>query len=236
MRFVLVSMLVLASVFLTACDDMPRDQEDTFKHIKGTGRLRAGLIENPPWVVRTAGEPAGVEVELIRQFAAENGAQPEWQWGGEEKLLGALEKFELDLVAGGFSDSTPWSNRVGITSQYYKEKFDVGVPPGTPPVTELTGREIAVDRDSRLTGMLREKDAVPVEMSGLASSRGTPVAAPDWKLSMLGLTPSDNALHTDRHVLATPPGENQLVKRLDEFLSARKEQIPSMLQQSEETK
>src|SRR5215203_348812 len=228
MRIALIVLTSIAS--LAACGDLPRDQEDTFKHIKGTGRLRVGLVENPPWVIRTADEPAGAEVELIREFAAENGAQPEWQWGGEEKLLGALEKFEIDLVAGGFSDSTPWNTRIGLTGPFYREKFDIGVPAGSSPVTELTGREISVDQDPRLTGFLREKDAVPVESGGSPDIGARPVAAPEWKLHMLALTPSGSKLHTDRHVIATPPGENQLVKRLDEFFSARKEQIQPMLQ------
>jgi polar amino acid transport system substrate-binding protein len=228
--------LITAVLLFSGCSDLPRDQEDTFKHIKGTGRLRVGLIENPPWVIRTSDEPAGAEVELIRQFAAEHGAQPEWHWGGEEKLLGALEKFELDLVAGGFSDSTPWRNRIGLTSAFYREKFDIGVPAGERTVTELTGREISVGDDARLTGFLREQDAVPVESGDSPEKGARPVAAPEWKLQKLGLTPSGSKLHTDRHVIATSPGANHLVKRLDEFLSARKGEIPSMLQRWEETK
>jgi len=44
--------------------------------------MRVGLVEHPPWVVRTNGEPRGVEVELVRQFANGLGTTPEWHWGG----------------------------------------------------------------------------------------------------------------------------------------------------------
>ena len=192
--------------------------------------MSVGLVENPPWVIRTNGQPAGAEVELISRFASEIGAVPKWQWGGEEKLLGALENSEIDVVIGGFTESSPWVNRIGMTSSYYKERFDIGVPLGSERVTDLSGRQIAVMSDSRLAGLLRDKDAQPVDIgSSPAAAAGLTVAAAEWQLERLGLTPSDYTLQTDRHVVMTPPGENQLVKQLDEFLSRHKDDIPDLL-------
>ena len=53
----IVSILVVA----TACSSLPRDPEGTLERVRH-GALRVGLVENPPWVVRTAGEPQGAEV------------------------------------------------------------------------------------------------------------------------------------------------------------------------------
>jgi len=197
-----------------------------------------GVIENPPWVIRIDDEPSGAEVELVKQFASEIGAEPEWKWGGEEKLFGALEKFELDLVIGGLSDKSPWKNRIGMTGPFYTETFDIGIRPNEASLTDLKDREIAVGNDSRLAGYVRDKNALPVQLDDLddtEEARGRPVAAPTWQLEKLGLSPTRNDLHTDRHIVATPPGENQLVKRLDEFFSRQKDNIPALLQrQSEE--
>src|SRR5215207_6605316 len=69
--------VIVASGLLTlSCGSLPRDPEGTLHRARG-GRLRVGLVEHPPWVVRTEGEPAGAEVVLVRRFAAELNATPD---------------------------------------------------------------------------------------------------------------------------------------------------------------
>jgi ABC-type amino acid transport substrate-binding protein len=116
---------------LAGCGPFPRDPEKTLEHVKG-GTLRVGLVENPPWVVRRAGKPAGVEVALVQKLADELGAKPEWHWGGEQAHMEALEKFELDLLAGGITRKTEWRKKVGLTSAYLddQEKHGLATPPG----------------------------------------------------------------------------------------------------------
>ena len=69
--------VVALGLLALACGSLPRDPKGTLRRVQG-GRLRVGLVEHPPWVVRTEGEPAGAEVELVRALAAELGATPEW--------------------------------------------------------------------------------------------------------------------------------------------------------------
>ena len=128
------------------------DQKGTVDRIARTHEVRVGLVENPPFVIRDGDEPRGVEVEAIKNFAASQNAHPVWTWGGEQKLMRQLEHFEMDLVAGGIEENTPWSKYIGLTSTY-----------------------------------------------------------------------------VDDQVIATPPGENQLIKRLDEFLGQNKSQIQADL-------
>jgi polar amino acid transport system substrate-binding protein len=116
-------------VSLPSCDDLPLDQAGTFDRVRRTRELRVGLIEDPPYVVRTSGEPEGVEVEMLRRFAAKMNVRPMWTWGGDERLMTALEHFDMDVVAGGFTDSTPWRQRIGLTSPY-AGKHVLAVPPG----------------------------------------------------------------------------------------------------------
>ena len=230
----LIFTVIATAICFVSCADLPRDQKDTFKHVQQSQRLRVGVIENPPWVIRNGDEPSGAEVELVKKFASEIGVRPEWTWGGDEKLLGALEKFELDLVAGGLSDKTPWKTRIGMTSPFYSETYDVGIRPNGATLSDLKDREIAVGNDSRLAGFLREKGALPVEIEDLEEADGRPVAGPLWQLAKLGLSPTGNDLHSDQHIVATPPGENQLVKRLDEFFAMHRKEIPTLLQQQPE--
>src|SRR5438552_192808 len=78
----LIGRLIILASTLTAvgCNDLPRDPEGTLQRVQDH-KFRVGLVESPPWVVRTAGEPGGVEVELVRQFASELGPLPNGDGG-----------------------------------------------------------------------------------------------------------------------------------------------------------
>lgn len=111
---------LLAAAVLAACADvdLPRDPESTLERAEERGRLRVGVAESPPWVVRRGGEAAGVEADLVRGFAADRGLEVEWVWGGADDHLAALERFELDAVAAGLTAGSPWSKRVALTRRY----------------------------------------------------------------------------------------------------------------------
>lgn len=213
-------------LLVSACAGLPRDPEGTLGRVQG-GRLRVGLVEQPPWVVRTEGEPAGAEVELVRRFAAELRATPEWHWGGEQRQMEALERFELDLVVGGVTDRTPWSKYVGLTAPYFEERYAVGFP--STPSKELKGVEVSVREGDPAAYYLSKKGAVPTRVAGLTPLSG-PVAAPVWELESLGLTPSDETLHTEKHVMVIAPGENGFLKRLEEFLARERAEVKGLLQ------
>jgi polar amino acid transport system substrate-binding protein len=226
-RFLL---LLIAVIFCSSgCSNLPRDPKETLRSVQG-GRLRVGLVEHSPWVVRTEGEPAGAEIELARQFAQELGAKPEWYWGSEQQHMEALEHYELDLVLGGLTDETPWSKHVGLTSPYFEERIEVGVPRPTPPPKSLKGVQVAVKRGEAAASYLERNGALPVRVDDLAQTSG-PVAAPDWQLEQLGFTATEVELHKENHVWAVPPGENGWIKRLDVFLSQRRTQVKALLQQ-----
>ncbi|MFH5803253.1 transporter substrate-binding domain-containing protein [Alienimonas sp. DA493] len=109
-----------AVVALIGCD-LPRDPGGTMETVRGNV-LRAGLTEDAPWVVRgEGGEPGGIEVELIEEFAAAHDARVVWFWGPADEALRQLERRQLDLVAGGLTDDTPWAGRVGLSHAYFTE-------------------------------------------------------------------------------------------------------------------
>ena len=116
-RLVLLVALVLA--LLTAgCGAFPADPKDTLERVTG-GVLRVGVSPNPPHTeVRGSAEPIGHEVVLVREFAATLPAEIEWTVGGEEMLILALEDGDLDLVIGGLTADTPWTEHAAITKPY----------------------------------------------------------------------------------------------------------------------
>ena len=116
---------------LTACD-MPRDAVGTLEQARGD-TLRVGVVDSPPYVVRTGEGAGGPEAELVRAFAASIGAEVEWRWGSLDDHMKALESFELDMVAAGLTTTSPWKKKVGFTRPWRvegKRKQVLAVPPG----------------------------------------------------------------------------------------------------------
>lgn len=120
--------LIAVACLLVGCG-IPRDPQHTSDRVADKKRIRVGLSENPPWIVRNGSEPAGIEADLVRQFAAQAQATPEWHWGGEQAHMEALERFELDLVAGGLTSKTPWKKTIAMSDTFYGRHI-VAAPPG----------------------------------------------------------------------------------------------------------
>ncbi len=95
------ALLVVAGA---ACG-IPRDPRGTLDRVRG-GTMRVGVAARAPWVVLAGAEPAGVEPRLLRTFARALGARIAWTPGAESELMEALERGELDVVAGGLTRST----------------------------------------------------------------------------------------------------------------------------------
>ena len=110
---------VMVMLLMTSCGlQVPADPEGTLDRISG-GTLRVGVSHNPPWTeVRDGAEPTGSEADLVRQFAATREATIEWAAAGEESLIGQLERGELDLVIGGLTKKSPWSDKAALTQPY----------------------------------------------------------------------------------------------------------------------
>jgi polar amino acid transport system substrate-binding protein len=227
-----VCLIALLLMTATACSTLPRDPEKTLEHVQQRHQVRVGLVENPPWVVRTPDEPAGVEVELARSFAQSLGASPEWFWGTEQHHMEALEQFELDLVIGGLEGTTPWSKTISLTRPYFEEAIVVGMPPGVQAPDQLNGVRVTVHGGDVAAAYLMKKDAIPVRVTDV-SHAGGPVAAPAWRVEKMGFTPTQFRLLDRTHVMAVPPGENGWLKRLGDFLQSKKTNVEGLLEASE---
>jgi len=220
--------ILLSSISLTvACSNLPRDPEKTLRQLQSRP-MRVGVVERPPWVVRTSGEPAGVEADLLRNFASQLGTGIEWHSGGEQEQLEALEHYQLDIVIGGLTNRTPWAKYVGLTSPYFEETYRVGIPASSQ-LQKIDGAEVAVHKGEPVAAELEKKGARVIRVDDLAQVNG-PVAAPDWRLEQMGLSTASEELDSVKHVFAVPPGENALVKRLDEFLFTKRFEIKNLLQ------
>ena len=98
---------------------IPADPEGTFDRVSG-GELRVGASPDGELVAVDVDRGAGGRVDgaladLVEGFADDIDAEVSWTIGREESLVGALEEGELDLVIGGMTDETPWTDRAAVT-------------------------------------------------------------------------------------------------------------------------
>lgn len=231
--FVLAGWVLLAallSVSSAGCG-FPWDPMGTLERVQGA-KMRVGVVENEPWT-RMDGEPSGVEVELIDDFAGTLGAEAVYLRGTTPGLLQAARQGEVDVVIVGFTDESPGireQKEAGITRPYLVTRPVVGVPPGRAGLEDLSGRRVAVGEVDATAAHLREEGAVPVRVEDLPGS-GLPVAAYGWQIEAWGLEPAGPGLPEERHVVAIPLGENGWLLRLERFLEGRREEARRLLRE-----
>ena len=207
--------------------DVPRDAHGTLDRVRGD-TLHVGVTEAPPFVVHAAGSgAAGVEAGLIQALADSLGAVVAWHWGPSADHVEALERYELDLVAGGIEAGSPLTTPVGTTRPYYSGHEAIGAPPGTRAPADWQGVPVAVPEGRALAAAVAERGARAVRQPHPEAAPGF-VAAEDWALRGRGLEPVSDLAPLD-YVLAVPPGENGWLHRLDLFLTSRKERTARAL-------
>jgi polar amino acid transport system substrate-binding protein len=232
MRRLAAAGLALA-VGLAACQ-YPRDVEGTLDRVEG-GTLRVGVIEDTPWVDLSGPEPAGVEPELVEQFAELIDAEVEWVRGPESELVAAMRGFQLDVIVGGLTRAWPYMREVALTRPYVDTEVEIGVPPGTDLPDELGGVEIWVERNSDAAGLLKqeEEDAIPIAFDDLAEIDG-PALLDTYEIDALGYNRTDYILRDDEHAWATPAGENAFLIEVEDFLLDRGEEAEDLLHREAE--
>ncbi|WP_255557399.1 transporter substrate-binding domain-containing protein [Paeniglutamicibacter sp. Y32M11] len=128
-RYLKLLPLMLAVVLsLCGCGiSIPTDPLHTLERVRD-GHLRIGVSTNEPWVtISREGVLQGSEIDLVRSFAASVNSQIRWVHGGEESLVAAMERGELDIIAGGLTDETPWTEKAATTRPYSESTDPEGV-------------------------------------------------------------------------------------------------------------
>jgi len=117
---------------------LPRDSQGTLRRATG-GTLHVGASENAPWTeFDSAGSVSGTEADLIEGYAASIGASIQWETAAMSDLAKMMKNNELDLIIGGLTADTPWSDKISPTRPYEEtqgvdgstEKMVIGVRPG----------------------------------------------------------------------------------------------------------
>ena len=149
--------------------------------------MRVGIVDNDPWTRMEDRRASGIEVELLKDFARELGADTTFVPGTTPELLEAAKEAEVDVIVGGFTSTSPGvseGKEAGVTGTYLTTRFVVGVPPDRPTFDDPSGRKIAVERIDTTAAMLKEEGAVPVPVEDLSAAE-MPIAAYEWQLPVV---------------------------------------------------
>ena len=134
------------------------------------GTMYVGIVNHDPWTQIEEGQASGIEVELLRDFADELESEIVFVGGTVPELLEAARQGEVDVVAGGFTDTSPGvseGKEAEITSPYLVTRLAVGVPSGRAAFNDLSGRKFAVERIDGTAALLKEEGAIPVPVGDL---------------------------------------------------------------------
>ena len=218
------------ALLLAACGDFPKDANAALKRASAGEPLKVGYSAAEPWV-RDSGSPegpAGIEPELIRDWARQNGARVAWIKGSESQLVEALGQNSVDLAVGGFLDNNPHGAMIGTTQPYLSVKIVIGAAPGASAPEDW--KDVPVRYDARrpeFAAAIAQAKAVPVAAEPSQLRPFAAVYQPE--LRTLGLAPTGKTLLTEKRVIAVSAAENALTLSLDKFLHARKDAIEAQL-------
>lgn len=198
--------ILLALLVLTGGCQYPKDMEGSLDAIRG-GTLHVGLIENPPWVMRTGDQPGGLEPELLLSIAETLDADVRWHWGAESELLKALGQHQIHIVAGGLVQRPHLEKEAALTHPYLVSEKRIGFPSGADIPDTLRGLRVGILRKQGLHHFLVDEGAHPTFIARLDDPQ-LPVASDDWQLAARDLAPGPWVLTQEKHVLALSKGEN----------------------------
>jgi polar amino acid transport system substrate-binding protein len=117
--------IVLCLIAITTSCALPADTSGTLQRATG-GTLRVGVSADEPWTSPTPTEPPGVEQQLLAEFATGIDARIAWTHGGESTLMHQLHDRDLDIVIGGLTTESPWTDHAALTRPYVVTARDDG--------------------------------------------------------------------------------------------------------------
>ena len=224
--------LVALSALVSAGCVFPQDPRGTLEGVQNA-TMRVGIVDNDPWTRMEDGRASGIEVELLKDFARELGADTTFVPGTTPELLEAAKEAEVDVLVGGFTSTSPGvseGKEAGVTGTYLTTRFVVGVPPDRPAFDDASGRKVAVERIDTTAAMLKEEGAVPVPVEDLPAAE-MPIAAYEWQLKAWGFEPTGVELPEEKHVMAVPLGERGWLVELERFLRVHREEARELLRE-----
>jgi polar amino acid transport system substrate-binding protein len=102
------------------------DNNDIFYDIQKKGEIRIGVSVLPPWVMKNKeGKLIGFEIDIANQLAKDMGVKvkfKEYQWN---KMIPALKKGEIDIIASGLSITPKRALEINFSRPYASSGYSL---------------------------------------------------------------------------------------------------------------
>ena len=117
-----ISLLFLLGITCTSA----AASQDVFDQIIKKGEIRVGISVMAPWVMKDKdGKYVGFEIDIAKQLASDMDVKPvfkEYEW---DKLIPALEKKEIDIIASGISITPKRGLKVRFSNPYSSSGYNL---------------------------------------------------------------------------------------------------------------
>jgi len=118
----LLAILLFCSPLLNAATQ----KNDIFYDIQKKGVITIGISVMPPWVMKNKeGKYIGFEIDIANQLAKDMGVKikfREYQW---DKMIPALKKGEIDIIASGLSITPRRSLEIDFSNPYSSSGYSL---------------------------------------------------------------------------------------------------------------
>ena len=119
---IFLSLLLMLGVTTTAMAASP----DVFDQIIKKGEIRVGISIMAPWVMKDKnGKYIGFEIDVAKQLASDMGVKPvfkEYEWN---KLIPALQKKQIDIIASGISITPKRGLKIRFSNPYSSSGYNL---------------------------------------------------------------------------------------------------------------
>ena len=217
---------------------------DVLDEILERKTLRVGVADFAPWTVRTeSGKLIGFEIDVANKIATDMGVTADFEVYEWDELIGALEKGEIDVIAGGMAITPERALRVNFSRPLARS--GVGLATNTQLTQDIQTLEELNDPDVVITTVA---DTMAHNVSKTLFDRANvnvfPAAGPAEKEVVEGRAhaylagmpearflvlknpgaldlPLNEPLLASSEALAVKKGEQQLLNFLDAWVTAR---------------
>jgi len=101
-------------------------KQDVFYTIQKKGEIKVGVSIMPPWVMKNKkGELIGFEIDVAKQLATDMGVKvkfKQYQWN---KMIPALKKGEIDIIASGLSITPKRALQINFSAPYASSGYSL---------------------------------------------------------------------------------------------------------------
>lgn len=137
---------VIAALALAGCSSSPSSSSTSASNCKseyGTvktitpGSLTVGVIDIPPFSSYNSGNPTGIDVNIVKQFAKEACLKPVWQQATYADAIQSISGGTIDLAIGSIDRTAKREQAVDFSASTYLDGMGIASKSGAKTVTDL---------------------------------------------------------------------------------------------------